>query len=94
MARASFFLTKTDEDSIRRRQRKNLAVLIALVLVDVSANARLYFGREKRLGELPREVSRWTSAATFKDGAARGWWEANRARIVRERGLALPRSRV
>ena len=54
MARASFFLTKTDEDSIRRRQRKNLAVLIALVLVDVSANARLYFGREKRLGELPR----------------------------------------
>ncbi len=68
MARASFFLTKTDEDSIRRRQRKNLAVLIALVLVDVSANARLYFGREKRLGELPREISRWTSAATFKDG--------------------------
>ena len=45
MARASFFLTRTDADSIRQRQLKSGLTLVFLVLVDAAATMWLFFAR-------------------------------------------------
>ena len=52
MARASFFLTRTDVDSIRQRQLKSGLTLVFLVLVDAAATLWLFFAREGKLGVL------------------------------------------
>jgi hypothetical protein len=46
MARASFFLTKTDADSIRVGQLKSGVSLLLLVLLDAVATLWLFFGTE------------------------------------------------
>ena len=68
MARASFFLHRTDQESIRRRQLKNGVTLLLILLVDCACACVLYFTREKRLGEIWSELANLTSAETFKDG--------------------------
>ena len=68
MARASFFLHRTDQESIRRRQLKNGVTLLLILLVDCASACVLYFTREKRLGEIWSELANLTSAETFKDG--------------------------
>ena len=63
MARASFFLTRTDADSIARRQLKNGASsLVFLLLVDAAAAFWLYFTREGGIVRVP-ELSHLTTAA-------------------------------
>ena len=68
MARASFFLHRTDQESIRRRQLKNGVTLLAILLVDCVCASILFFTREKNLGKIWRELLNLTSAETFKDG--------------------------
>ena len=68
MARASFFLHRTDQESIRRRQLKNGVTLLAILLVDCVCASILFFTREKNLGKIWRELFNLTSAETFKDG--------------------------
>ena len=68
MARASFFLTRTDADSIRQRQLKSGLTLVFLVLVDAAATMWLFFAREGKLGALLPELRQLTSARAFKGG--------------------------
>ena len=56
MARASFFLTRTDADSIKARQLKSGLTLVFLVLVDATATLWLFFTREGKLGALVPEL--------------------------------------
>ena len=70
MARASFFLTRTDADSIRQRQLKSGLTLVFLVLVDAAATMWLFFAREGKLGALLPELRQLTSARAFKGGTA------------------------
>jgi ATP-binding cassette subfamily B protein len=66
MARASFFLTRTDEESIARRQLKNACFLLVLLFLDAVAAFWLYFTRPRR--DLAHELSHLTTAASFKGG--------------------------
>ena len=68
MARASFFLTRTDVDSIRQRQLKNGLSLVFLVLVDAGVASLMFFTRERRVRAFVPEVTHLSSAATFKGG--------------------------
>ena len=70
MARASFFLTRTDADSIRQRQLKSGLTLVFLVLVDAVATMWLFFAREGKLGALVPELRELTSARAFKGGTS------------------------
>ena len=70
MARASFFLTRTDADSIKARQLKSGLTLVFLVLVDATATLWLFFTREGKLGALVPELRELTSARAFKGGRA------------------------
>ena len=65
MARASFFLTRTDADSIKARQLKSGLTLVFLVLVDATATLWLFFTREGKLGALVPELRELTSARAF-----------------------------
>ena len=70
MARASFFLTRTDADSIKARQLKSGLTLVFLVLVDATATLWLFFTREGKLGALVPELRELTSARAFKGGTS------------------------
>ena len=64
----SFFLTRTDVDSIRQRQLKNGLSLVFLVLVDAGVASLMFFTRERRVRAFVPEVTHLSSAATFKGG--------------------------
>ena len=68
MARASFFLTKTDVDSIRVGQLKSGVSLLLLVLLDAVATLWLFFGTEGNWNALLPELRRFTTASSFKGG--------------------------